>query len=325
MSTPYNMLSSGELIASISTDLADNNAGLISAEDVRHNMEDIAFSINRIISSGDADVKYPFYNDVRIKHTPTVGGGIVYAESGLIFPNAPVNDALLQKEPFPGVTGIDHNQLNNLTTEDPHTQYVSISGVKADRVMTGNLGLGEDQWINASGWDDVGIRFETRPEDENGDYVQDIKVSGDFVFADNSRISTGHSVAKAWLNFDASGDFHPLDIPVVNSYHNISGIQKVAQGKFLITFTSGTFMDNNYVAIGTSNATTSADSDEDFDVNTVGIVRRQGDDGTALRTCTFVIKNDAGEYVDGEINDLVCYGYGPGETSGVTPIVVGCC
>ena len=39
------MKSSGDLIASISTDLADNNAGLISAEDVRHNMEDVAFSI----------------------------------------------------------------------------------------------------------------------------------------------------------------------------------------------------------------------------------------------------------------------------------------
>ena len=47
------MKSSGDLIASISSDLADNNAGLISAQDVRHNMEDTAFSINRIVASGD--------------------------------------------------------------------------------------------------------------------------------------------------------------------------------------------------------------------------------------------------------------------------------
>ena len=319
------MKSSGDLLSSISADLADNNAGLISAEDVRHNMEDIAFSINRIIASGDTDIKYPFYNDVRVKHTVGVGGGIVYAESGVLFPNAPINDGLLQKEPFPGVTGIDHNQLNNLTVGDPHTQYLPINGIDAGTpraVMTGNLAIGEDQWINASGHNNVGIRFETKPDDENGDLVQDIKVSGDFVFHDNSRVDTGHSVAKAWLNFDASGT-SPLNTPVVNSYYNVSGVERIAQGKFVITFNSGTFMDNNYVAIGTSNSTTSADSDEDFDVNTVGIVRRLGDDGTSLRTCTFVIRNDAGEYVDGEINDLVCFGLGPGTTSGNTPIVIG--
>ena len=50
------MKSSGDLINSISADLADNNAGLISAEDVRHNMEDIAFSIN---VDRDWETKYP--------------------------------------------------------------------------------------------------------------------------------------------------------------------------------------------------------------------------------------------------------------------------
>ena len=58
-------LTSGELIANISSELADNNAGLISAYDVRHNMEDMAFFINKIVSSGDHDVQYPFYNPVR--------------------------------------------------------------------------------------------------------------------------------------------------------------------------------------------------------------------------------------------------------------------
>ena len=47
------MKNSGDLISSISSELADNNAGLISAYDVRHNMEDIAFSRNKIVASGD--------------------------------------------------------------------------------------------------------------------------------------------------------------------------------------------------------------------------------------------------------------------------------
>ena len=72
------MKNSGELITSINDDLADNNAGLISAEDVRHNMRDIAYSINHIVASGDTDVKYPFFNDVRFKHhgTPGIGGTV---------------------------------------------------------------------------------------------------------------------------------------------------------------------------------------------------------------------------------------------------------
>ena len=47
--------SSGDLLASIAADLSDNNAGLISAEDVRHNMADTARSINQIVASGDTD------------------------------------------------------------------------------------------------------------------------------------------------------------------------------------------------------------------------------------------------------------------------------
>ena len=53
------------------------------------------------------------------------------------------------------------------------------------------------------------------------------------------------------------------------------------------------------------------------------IIVRTGDDGPALRTCTFVIQNDAGEYVDGKLNDFVVYGYEPNATSGTVPTVVG--
>ena len=47
----------GDLLSSINADLADNNAGLISAEDVRHNLADAVESINLIVSSGDFDTK----------------------------------------------------------------------------------------------------------------------------------------------------------------------------------------------------------------------------------------------------------------------------
>ena len=62
-----------------------------------------------------------------------------------------------------------------------------------------------------------------------------------------------------------------------------------------------------------------------MDVNTVACVVRDGsdDDDRGLRTCTFVIQNDAGEYVDGKINDFVAYGYEPSAISGAVPTIVG--
>ena len=315
------MKSSGDLLSSISADLANNNAGLISAEDVRHNMEDIAFSINHIVASGDTDVKYPFFNDVRFKHLGTPGvGGRVIAESGVLFPNSPNSPGTLQREAYPGKGQIPHNDLASLTVGDPHTQYVPIGGwTTANRQMTGNLALG-NQWIGASGDDHRGIKFAAL---DNGNDEVDILVSGDFVFDDNSKISTGFSAAKAWLNFDASGV--GTSSPVINSWYNVSGIVKNAVGKFTITFDSGVFANNHYVAIGTSNATTTSGSKEDMDVNTVACVVRDGsdDDDRGLRTCTFVIQNDAGEYVDGKINDFVAYGYEPSAISGAVPTIVG--
>jgi hypothetical protein len=107
---------SGDLLASISADLSDNNAGLISAEDVRHNMEDAVRSINQIVASGDTDGEWPFTQDVRVAHDPTAGtGGIVYAESGIIFPRSSVDQTGRQQEPFLGIVNLSHNALANLT------------------------------------------------------------------------------------------------------------------------------------------------------------------------------------------------------------------
>ena len=112
-------------------------------------------------------------------------------------------------------------------------------------------------------------------------------------------------------------------MPVIRSYHNISGISRIAPGKLKITFSSGTFADNNYVAIGTSNDTTASGSKEDFSVNTVGLVLREGsDDDDGLRTVTYVIKNENGDYVDSEMCDFVAYGYEPTETSGTEPTAI---
>lgn len=304
---------SGDLLASISADLSDNNAGLISAEDVRHNMEDTVRSINQIVASGDTDGEWPFTQDVRVAHDPTAGtGGIVYAESGIIFPRSSVDQTGRQQEPFLGIGNLNHNALANLTVGDFHTQYLHRDAGPT-RPMIGNLAL-STYWVGSEGTDQ-GLKFTPTA---SGD---DITVSGTFEFQkDQSRMDSAHGVAKAWLNFDASG---VGNVPVVKSYHNINKVERLDQGKFKITFNSGVFLDNTYVAIGNSNSTTSAGSQEDFDLNTVGLVMRAGDDGTALRTVTYVIRNDNGEYVDGEVNDFVAYGYGPGSTSGTAPTIVG--
>lgn len=304
--------SSGTIISNIETDLADNNAGLISAADVRNNMADAVISISAIVASGDTDVVFPFFNDVRAKKIGSVGGTFV-AESGIKFPNAPYDSSVRQIVPYPGAENINHNDLANLDTGDPHTNYLPVDGTRG---MEGNLFLTHSYWIGPSGSNHEGFRFQknsSRPP-------VDIHTSGTLVFGDNSSFGTAKGVAKAWLYFDASG---VGNVPVVNSYHNINKVERLDQGKIKITFTSGVFRDNNYVAVGHSNARTSESSGEDFDVNTVGLVNRQGNDGTALRSITFYILNDADQFVDGQQNSFVAYGLAPNETSGTPPIIVG--
>ena len=315
------MKSSGDLIDSISADLADNNAGLISAEDVRHNMEDIAFSINRIVCSGETSGIFPFFNDVKVAATGrTINneGGKLIMESGIRFPNAPNGDSNLQIVPYPGAWGIQHNDLASLDVGHPHTQYYHIDGVtQANNVLNGNVPVRHDNWINASGYSHVGFRFV--PVDGQ---TQEIYTSGTQRFGDGSSIVNGKVGAKAWCNFNASGDGTD-NLPEIRSWFNISGIERLAPGKLKITFNSGVFDNNHYVAIGTSHGTATTASKEDITVNTVGLVLREGnvgpDDVDNPRTITYVIKTEAGGYADAEICDFVAYGYEQGETSGVVP------
>lgn len=308
-----------EIADKIAVDLADNNAGLISAADVRENMLDIVNNIIPIVASGDFN-STPFRNGtVRIA---VVDGdqdsGKLSVGSGVVFPVGGI-----QTEAYPGAGNINHNNLDNLTIGDPHTQYLPVNGV---RPMIKNFGMG-NSWINSSGntgpqentFNNKGLKFSSINSSAENIHVGSGNVTGSgttFVFdVDNSTMDTAKGVAKAWINFNASGT------PVIRSHYNIQQLEKIEQGKFRIIFASGTFGDNNYIAIGSSNARSDGDEAADFDLNKVGIVSRSGDDSTELRSATFYIVNDAGNYVDAAINELVVYGMGPNEGSGIYPIV----
>lgn len=315
------MKNSGELIASISSELADNNAGLISAYDVRHNMEDIAFSINKIIASGDTEVKFPFFNAVKISKVDAIGlttgadHGDLIVESGVFFPNC--DDATKrtkrQTEPWLGDEGINHDNLQNLSN-DTHLQYYNRNGT---RPLTGNMST-NTHWINKSGVPNVGFRFEQLNANAT---QQEIYVSGRIKWAntDNSILDNAKGVAKAWAYFSANG---ANNAPEIYAWHNIHSIARKEAGKLKITFTSGTFTNNNFVAIGTSNGTNTNSNLLDMDVNTVSCIARSGNDGTLLRSVTYVIQDEGGQYVDGKVCSFVAYGYSPGESSGTLPAMI---
>jgi hypothetical protein len=301
--------SSGHLLASIAADLSDNNAGLISAEDVRHNMADAVRSINQIVASGDTDGDWPFVFDVKAKADNVAGvGGTFIAESGITFPNSPISTER-QVEPFLGIGNLNHNALANLTVADPHTQYLNRLGGPT-RPMIGNLAL-STYWVGSEGTDQ-GLKF--TPTASGFD---DITVSGVFEFQkDQSRVDSAHGVAKAWMNWSAVGG----NI-TVKSYHNIDAIAAVDSGVFQITFTSGTFLDNNYTAVGVSNGISSTGTYDAMQPNSVGLTLRNGDDAASLRSLHFKVEQDDGDAVFAGHNDLVVYGYNPGSTSGVGPTI----
>jgi hypothetical protein len=286
---------SSEIITNIQTDLADNNSGAISAADVRNNMVDSVESINAIVASGDTENTYPFFRNVKIKKTGSDYGRLI-VESGILFPNAPNNAASLQVEPWLGVNNINHNQLTNLTGGDPHTQYLNVNG---NRAMTGNLRL-DTNWVGASGVNGEGFKFE-----RTANSGVRILTSGSLVFDDGSAIKSGKGLAKAWISFDASG---VASVPVVKTSYNIASITSLGAGKFRLNVSSGVLNNGPYVAIGTSNATSTSGSLEDFGVNTVGLVARSGVDPNI--SFTFAVKNLANQFVDAEINEVVIFGNG---------------
>lgn len=292
----FTIRSSGTILANIEADLADNNAGLISAADVRNNMGDAVRSINAIVASGDTDATFPFYNDVRAKHTiPLVGssyGGRFIAESGVYFTNAP-DATKLQTRPWLGVGNIQHNELAGLTAGDPHPQYVSISG---HRPMQGNLQMAS-YWVGASGQDDNGFKFQYSPTGTT------ILTSGTLKFSDNSKFGSAIGVAKAFASFDGTN-------AAQNYSYNVHSITRNTTGKYTVQLSSGV-VGSGYAVLAQSNARTTLASAEDFDRNNACSVIRSGiNPSTGRVTFSLNILNDTGAYADGKLVDFVVFGSG---------------
>ena len=210
---------SGDLISLIGQELADNNAGLISALDVRHNMEDTVRSGPYIMALSNTEDTFYFRNNVLVSGdadsiTPGTAKYFI-TQGGISFPNSPLAGSSYslqnntQVEPYPGAGNLQHNDLAGLTLGNPHTQYLLRSGgpgngMQGNLEMTPNAGA---HWLGPAGLDDEGFQF---------DYDQDqnviINTSGTITFPDGSTIAnasgqpTAKGVAKAWCYFDASGD-----------------------------------------------------------------------------------------------------------------------
>lgn len=297
--------SSGTIYENIQTDLADNNAGAISAADIRNNMTDMLESMNHIVASGNFNSITPFVNNVKLQLEGGVGGKLLVG-SGIEFLN---NGGGVQLVPYPGPNGISHNDLINLTSANPHTQYMNVAGLNK---ATANMPMG-NEWINASGalaggpnTDNRGFKFEYT-DTASGEVIH-VGSNSTLIFdADKSNTQSGKGLAQAWITWNGSGD-----MAVIASY-NVSGVTRLDQGKFKVTFSPGTFSSPYYTAVGNSNAIASSGSAEDFDINTVGIVYRTAD------YLTFYVRSDDNEYVNASVNDLVVFGNTVGVTADSEP------
>lgn len=277
------------LKTTIETDLADNTAGLISAADVRQNMIDIVDSMNSIVSSGNHDAYYPFIESVRSS------GMFISMSGGVQFPDGTTQSTAVVE------ASIDHGSIAGLSDDD-HSQYVLADGTRA---MTGNLRLGS-YFVNNDGGANEGIKFDTSGHAHVSGNMT-VNGSGYFRdgigFGDGSTISSNKGMAKCWVRFDAS-----TGSPSINSSHNLTSITDVATGKFHINVTSGVLSNDNFVAVGHSNARATGSSREDFDRNTVGLVLRDIGTGSGV---SFSVLNEQGNYIDSKVNDVVIFGEGP--------------
>lgn len=211
-----------------------------------------------------------FYNDVSTEGTVRVSKGIYI-------------DGALQTVPYSGV--IQHNELINLDTDD-HPQYLTNAGGS----MSGNLSV-SGVWINSKGVDNLGISFKANSEESESFIIGD---NTSLVFDnDNSKIESGASIAKAFIAFDSTED--PI---VVKSSYNVQTIQKISSGKFIITFKEKIIKD--YTAITSSNGLAGDLAGDVSFVNASCSLRKQD-------SCSFVVQNKAGQYVDNTTNDLVIF------------------
>jgi hypothetical protein len=304
------------LLNDITVRLADNNAGDISAGDVRENMYNIVDSILKIVSE-ELDSDKPFIQNIVIGD-PNGGQDVatLILNSGVYF-----SDNTFQNTAYPGPGSINHNDLSGLNIGDPHSIYLPSDG---SRALTGSLEV--QQWLNSDGTNGRGIKF---IQDDNGDEGLNIADNTRLIFnVDNSEIKSAKGVALAWLNFSASGVGDGI---TVNSSYNIDSIERwkaqpsdpASEGKFRINFKEGTLNSANFIAIGSSNGRSDGDQASDFSINTVGLVERGGTGvvGDLHYVTFFVLSSDTlggtgtPGYVDAPLNELVIYGLGAGVSS----------
>tara|TARA_Y100000385_G_scaffold251545_1_gene274349 strand:+ start:18219 stop:19196 length:978 start_codon:yes stop_codon:yes gene_type:complete len=321
MSTQGTPRSLSDLIVRINDDLADNNAGLITAEDVRQNMLDVAASITTVVGSGDFHASTPFLENVKIKSSnpETSDAGSLIVGSGIRFEN---NGDTFQYIAYPGANNISHNDLDDLDQGDAHTQYIPING---SRHLTANMAT-DNNWINASGstdnpsvgtYNDRGLKFEYVDATNETIHVGD-KSTVDFN-TDNSKMSSAKGVAKAWMSFGWDNTANSNSgANVINESFNIASLERIAVGQYKITF-STPFPTTKYVAIGTSNGRTGGSNPTDFENNTVGIVDR-----ATTHMVVAIISDDhaqSNNYVDAAVVDVIVYGLSSGESSETTPTI----
>ncbi len=218
-------------------------------------------------------------------------------------------------------SGVDNTSLGYNSLRQVTTGYRNLALGKdaADAIITGNSGvyLGYGAGKNATGNANVFIGPEAGRDNTDSNKLiigndpnVDPLVSGDFqtgLVAFRSKISvptiTSPSVAKAWINFDAS-----TSTPTINSSHNIRSIVDHGTGKFTINITSGVLNTDNFVAMSNSNFRSTATNLEDFERGTVGnTVRELISAGSGV---SFAILNNDSSYTDAKQNDLVIFGEG---------------
>lgn len=302
-----------DLTTRIDDDLANNNAGLISAEDVRENIKDVALSITTVVGSGDFETETPFLKNVKIQaaNPQSTDSGSLIVESGISFPN---NGNTFQYVAYPGAANISHNALADLDTGDEHTQYIPING---SRHLTANLAT-DDNWINASGnvdslggtYNDRGFKFDY--VDASNETINVGSKSTVEFNTDSSKMANAKGVAKAWISF---GWNNSSNVNEVNNSFNIASLERTHVGRYKVTFTEA-FPDTLYIAIGTSNGRTAGATATNFENNTVGIVER-----TATYMTVGIIADDGNAYVDAAVVDIVVYGTVTGETKETTPTI----
>lgn len=307
-----------EIVTSITNELADNNAGAISASDIRTNMLDIVDSIVPIVASGDFQT-HPFASIIQF-------ADVILSKSGIKFDTSDTSSYAdaekYQTIPFRGVGNVLHNSLGGLTVGDPHvTQYLSISGVNK---MIGNLGLGTIDntidtstgggWLNASGdsmataSNNLGIGFSHTVSGQimhigSGNYGG---VDGSYTSlkfdVDKSTMHTAKSTAQAWVNFDGtSGNL------AARSCFNISALQASGDGTYKVYLKEGLFDHGNYIVVANANGTGGNSSARDMDaVNITSVVKTKD-------YFTIAVQDDTNSYIDCKIVDVAVYG----NTSGV--------